>query len=130
MMTQIRKEFSAAAPRRCCRNLDTAMSAEFFQALGDPTRIAILVRLAGFGRPATVSDIACCYPIDLSVVSRHLAALKSAGILQAEKRGRHVHYSVRYDTITGTLQSMASAMQACCPDDQCCKGDSSDVQER
>ncbi len=123
MMTQVSKKFSAAASRRCCRNLDTAMSAEFFKALGDPTRTAILVRLAGFGRPATVSDIACCYPIDLSVVSRHLAALKVAGILKAEKRGRHVHYSVRYDTITGILRSVASAMQACCPDDQCCQGD-------
>ena len=130
MMTQIRKKFSAVASRRCCRNLDTAMPAEFFKALGDPTRIAILVRLAGFGRPTTVSDIACCYPIDLSVVSRHLAALKAADILQAEKRGRHVYYSVRYDTMTRTLRSMASAIQACCPDDQCCKGDSSDVQKR
>ena len=123
MMTQVNKQLSKADSRRCCKKLDAAMSAEFFKALGDPTRIAILVRLAGFGRPATVSEIACCYPIDLSVVSRHLAALKAADILESKKRGKQVYYSVRYDVLTQTLRSMAGAIQACCPDDRCCQGD-------
>ena len=123
MMTQVNKQLSRADSRRCCKKLDAAMSAEFFKVLSDPTRIAILVRLAGFGRAATVSEIACCYPIDLSVVSRHLAALKSADMLESEKRGKQVYYSVRYDTLTQTLRSMAGAIEACCPDEGCCKGD-------
>lgn len=120
MMTQVNKQLSRADSRRCCKKLDAAMSAGFFKALGDPTRVAILVRLAGFGRAATVSEIACCYPIDLSVVSRHLAALKTADMLESEKRGKQVYYSVRYDTLSRTLRTMAGAIEACCPDDCCC----------
>ncbi len=120
MMTQVNKQLSKADSKRCCKKLDATMSADFFKVLSDPTRIAILVRLAGFGRAATVSEIACCYPIDLSVVSRHLAALKSADMLESEKRGKQVFYSVRYDTLTQTLRSIAGAIEACCPDDCCC----------
>lgn len=119
-MTQMNKQLSVADSKRCCKRLDTTMSAAFFAALSDPTRLAILVRLSGFARPATVSEISCCYPIDMSVVSRHLTALKAAGILESEKRGKQVYYSVRYDTFTETLRSVADAVENCCPDGRCC----------
>ncbi len=96
------------------------MSSRLFKALSDPTRLAILIRLAAFGRPASVSEIACCYPIDLSVVSRHLAALREAGVLTSEKRGKTVRYSVRYEVLTQTLREMADAIEACCPEGRCC----------
>ncbi|MHC4765820.1 MAG: ArsR/SmtB family transcription factor [Planctomycetota bacterium] len=107
--------------RRCCGQLDKALSPAFFRALADPTRLALLVRLAGCRRPATVSELACCTPVDVSVVSRHLAILRDAGMVEARKQGKQVLYTVRYDLVTGTLRGVADAVEACCPDDQCCK---------
>ena len=39
------------------------------------------------GPYSTVTEAAGCCPVDLSVVSRHLATLKEAGILQADLNG-------------------------------------------
>lgn len=110
---------------RCCEQLAGDQTARFFRALGDPNRVALLARLADCGRACTVSELACCLPIDLSVVSRHLAQLRDAGILETEKRGREVRYRVRYDRIVTMLRELADAIDACCPTG-CCSPSESD----
>jgi DNA-binding transcriptional ArsR family regulator len=77
--------------------------------------VALLVRLAQCGGPRSVSQVAGCCPVDFSVVSRHLAVLREAGILESEKRGKEVYYSVRYPQIVGTLRALADAIEECCP---------------
>jgi DNA-binding transcriptional ArsR family regulator len=119
-MTQMSKHSWPRGSRRCCQKLDRSLEPAFFRALADPTRLALLVRLAGCRRPTTVSELACCSPVDVSVVSRHLAILRDAGLVEAEKRGKQVHYTVCYDLVTDTLRCVADAVEACCPDDQCC----------
>ena len=119
-MTQMSKHVWPRGSRRCCGQLDRSLSPAFFRALADPTRLALLVRLAGCRRPTTVSELACCSPVDVSVVSRHLAILRDAGLVEAEKRGKQVLYTVCYDLVTETLRSMADAVEACCRDDQRC----------
>lgn len=57
-----------------------------FQALGDPTRRAILERLAQ--GPATVSEIAAPFGITLPAVMVHLKRLEAAGLVVSEKTGR------------------------------------------
>ncbi len=84
-------------------------------ALGDANRVAILADLAAGGAPRTVSEIAKRLPVDLSVVSRHLAMLREAGVLAAERRGKEVYYTVRYEGLAGTLRAIADAIDACCP---------------
>jgi len=118
-MTQLNKQLAGATKRRCCRALDQNLDPGLFKALGDPNRLAILVRLAGFGEPATVSQIACCYPLDISVVSRHLRALRDAGVLDAEKRGKEVFYTVKYEALSARLRAIADAIDACCPPASC-----------
>lgn len=54
-----------------------------FSALADPTRRAILVRLAE--GDATVSELAAPFDISLPAVSRHLKVLERAGLIS---RGR------------------------------------------
>ncbi len=90
------------------------LSPQFFKALCDPTRLSILGDVARQEEPTTVSHIAGCCNIDLSVVSRHLATLRDAGILKAEKRGKEVHYSLRTDDVVGRLRALATALEACC----------------
>jgi len=57
-----------------------------FAALADPTRRAILGRLAR--GEASVSEIARPFRISLPAVSRHLRVLGSAGLVVRKKEGR------------------------------------------
>ncbi len=99
----------------CCGGLGDLLVPKFFKALGDATRVAILARLAESCGPSTVGSVAGCCPVDLSVVSRHLRVLRDAGIVVAERRGKEVLYSVRYDALARTLRQLADAIDACCP---------------
>ena len=54
-----------------------------FSALADPTRRAILARLAD--GPATVGDLAEPFDISLPAVSRHLKVLERAELISREK---------------------------------------------
>jgi DNA-binding transcriptional ArsR family regulator len=54
-----------------------------FMALGDPTRRAILTRLAD--GEATVNELAEQFPVTLQAVSKHLKVLEGAGLIT---RGR------------------------------------------
>ena len=105
---------------RCCRRVEKSIPPGFFRALSDPTRLALLVQLAGCRRPCTVSELAECCPVDVSVVSRHLAILRDAGLLDANRKGKQVHYAVRYDEVTGALRSVADAIESCCAGPKCC----------
>ena len=101
--------------KRCCAALQRWLSPVLFKALGDPNRLAILVALSDGGRERTVSDLADCCPVDLSVVSRHLRTLREAGILEARKQGKEVFYRVRFDAVVAILRNLADALEACCP---------------
>jgi DNA-binding transcriptional ArsR family regulator len=57
-----------------------------FGALADPTRRAILARLA-LGE-ATVTELAKPFDVSLPAVSKHLRVLESAGLLRREIDGR------------------------------------------
>ncbi|OWU84813.1 ArsR family transcriptional regulator [Oceanicola sp. 22II-s10i] len=57
-----------------------------FSALGDPTRRAILARLAS--GPATVSDLAAPSGMALPSFMGHLRKLEAAGLIETEKTGR------------------------------------------
>jgi DNA-binding transcriptional ArsR family regulator len=103
----------------CCRGLAPHLSSRFFKALSDPNRLAILARLAEDGSEMTVSEIAGCCTVDLSVVSRHLGALREAGILSAEKRGKMVFYQVRIRELVVALRDLADALESCCPNGVC-----------
>jgi len=102
-------------PAECCERLDSLLAPEFFKALADPRRQAILFKLATAGGSWTVTQVAEAVPIDISVVSRHLAQLRDAGILEGQRQGKEVRYSVRYDTVARLLRQLAEAIESCCP---------------
>ena len=97
-----------------CYNINESMDPRFFKALCDPNRIAILSKLALCCEPCSVSQITECCPVDISVVSRHLAVLRDAGIVESEKRGKEVYYSVCFKELVSTLRDIANALEACC----------------
>src|SRR5262245_37775292 len=76
---------------------------QVFKALADPTRIRIL-GLLGSGE-ICVCDIHETLRLPQSLVSRHLAYLRRAGLVDTRKDGLWVHYrlATRSDDITTTL---------------------------
>ncbi len=60
------------------------------RALGDPTRIRILVRL--LHGPATVVDLVAHAGSTQPNVSNHLAVLRDQGLVRGERMGRQVRY--------------------------------------
>jgi len=102
--------------------LDRLLAPKLFKALCDPNRIAILSDLARRCRPLTVSQIAEGLPVDLSVVSRHLAVLRDADILIARKQGKEVCYSLNTRNLITTLRAIADAFEACCPEECIAEG--------
>jgi DNA-binding transcriptional ArsR family regulator len=58
-----------------------------FAALSDPTRRAILVRLAA--GEATVNELAQPFAISLPAISRHLTVLERASLIVKRRDGQH-----------------------------------------
>lgn len=57
-----------------------------FAALADPTRRAILARLAR--GEATVSELAAPFDVSLPAISKHLKVLEQAGLMARRREGR------------------------------------------
>ena len=119
MVTQMSNRRGAKQPTACCSGLQGLLSPRLFKALSDPKRIELLIRMAEEQEPCTVGHVAEGSGVDLSVVSRHLAVLREAGIIKCEKRGKQVWCVVQTGAITKVLRNLADALEACCPDGWC-----------
>ncbi|MFH0881745.1 MAG: metalloregulator ArsR/SmtB family transcription factor [bacterium] len=94
----------------CCPGLEDLFDSQFFKALSDPNRIAILAELARKGRPCTVTELSECCPRDLSVVSRHLTALRDAGVVKSERKGKQVYYWVRVIDVADRMRGIVASL--------------------
>ena len=114
-MVQINKSENTKSSSRCCSGLEGLLSPKLFKALSDPKRLSLLIRLAEEREPCTVGTVAQGSGIDLSVVSRHLAILREAGIIKCEKHGKEVWCVVQTTPLAKCLRDLADALEACCP---------------
>ena len=75
------------------QNHDLHALAQFCHILGDRTRLRILQTLQGGERNVT----ALCKGLKLPqpTVSRHLAILRMAGLVNNRRAGKEIHYSIR-----------------------------------
>lgn len=62
-------------------------AALLFAALGDPTRLALLQRLAAEG-PATLTALAQRFEMSRQGVTKHLQVLAAAGVIEGLRDGR------------------------------------------
>ena len=69
-----------------------AMTAELFKAIGHPDRLAMLEKLAD--KPWCVCDLASSLGLNKSVASKHLSLLHDIGLIEMEKRGTQVIYTL------------------------------------
>jgi ArsR family transcriptional regulator len=96
--------------RECCQ-IDIHALRDLLQALADPHRLALLVRLGDAGTPLTVSEVSECCGVHLSGVSRHLAILRRAGVVRAERRGREVYYALEASWVAAALRELAEVLE-------------------
>lgn len=107
-------------PRQAATQGATALlDAEFFRALCEPVRIDLLRRLIASGR-ADIAAISRDLPQDRSVISRHLQVLRRAGIVTAERDGRHVYYQLDGPAVVAKLEAVTDTLRRLVPD--CCPG--------
>jgi DNA-binding transcriptional ArsR family regulator len=81
---------SAASGVRTSRTL--AAAGDLLRALAAPVRIAIVLQLRD--APCCVHDLVDLLELPQPLVSQHLRVLKEAGVVQGERRGREVVYSL------------------------------------
>ena len=65
---------------------------DVFRALADPTRREILEMLRK--GPLTSGEIQQKFPSSWATISRHLAVLKDADLIQAERNGQFIRYEL------------------------------------
>ncbi|UFN51226.1 metalloregulator ArsR/SmtB family transcription factor [Roseomonas sp. OT10] len=78
--------------------------AETFRLMSDPTRLRII--LACLDEPAAVGEMADRLGISASLASHHLRLLRAARLLQADRRGRQVFYTVGDAHVRSMLTDM------------------------
>ncbi|QSE89880.1 helix-turn-helix transcriptional regulator [Rhodococcus pseudokoreensis] len=81
--------------------------ARMFRALGDPVRLRLLSLVASHaGGEACVCDISETFDLTQPTISHHLKVLRSAGLLDCERRGTWVYYWV----IPSALQQLSAVL--------------------
>ncbi|MDY2712183.1 MAG: autorepressor SdpR family transcription factor [Candidatus Faecivivens sp.] len=73
-----------------------------FKALSDPTRRKILQLLSK--GDMTAGEIADCFEMTKPSVSHHLSMLKGAGLIDDERRGQNIIYSLNMTVFQQVLQ--------------------------
>lgn len=76
-----------------------------FKALGDPTRVAIVNRLAAAGE-VCVCELNTAFDLSQPTISHHLKLLREAGLVEAERRGTWAYYRL----VPGALAELGSAL--------------------
>jgi DNA-binding transcriptional ArsR family regulator len=78
--------------------LNTERLSETFAALGDPTRLAIVARLAE--GDATVKELAEPFSVSLPAISRHLKVLERAGLITRGRSAQARPSSLRVEALS------------------------------
>ncbi len=74
-----------------------------FRSLGDPTRLAIVLRLAR--GEARVVDLTRGLGLAQSTVSKHLACLRGCGLVDYRAEGRQSFYALSHPELVDLLRS-------------------------
>jgi ArsR family transcriptional regulator len=86
------------------KKLSVQRKSEIFKALGHPTRLRIVEKLADGEQCVCV--LLEMFDIDMSTLSRHLSVLKNAGIVSDERRGKNIFYSLEFPCIVRLFECM------------------------
>jgi ArsR family transcriptional regulator len=102
----------AVLPQLCCGPdvpalppAAAAQLAERFRALADPTRVAIVNRLAQ-AEETCVCDLTAVFDLSQPTISHHLKVLRDAGLVDSSRRGTWAYYRI----VPEALGALAAAL--------------------
>ena len=103
------KKQAAAAGNSTARALE-----ELFQALGDRTRLRLLNLMSG-------GEVCVCFFVEVldepqPKISRHLAYLRSAGLVTTTREGKWVHYRIVSPSDPVVAKALAGVVEAMATD--------------
>ena len=75
-----------------------ADAAPIFAALGDPTRLSLVVRLSG-GETLSISRLSSDTHLTRQAVTKHLRVLEQAGLVASLRVGRESRFALRPEPI-------------------------------
>ncbi len=84
--------------------------AHVIKALAHPSRLLIVDKLAEHEH--SVGELTTLIGSDMSTVSKHLSVLKNAGVVQDEKRGASIYYSLRISCILNFFKCADAVIEA------------------
>ena len=90
------------------KKLPVQQKSEVFKALGHPTRLAIVEKLADGEQCVCV--LLEMFDVDMSTLSRHLSVLKNAGVVVDERRGKNIYYSLKCHCIINMIECMEEVL--------------------
>jgi DNA-binding transcriptional ArsR family regulator len=80
--------------------------ADVFAALADPTRREVF-SLVAQGRARTATELAAALPVTRQAVSKHLAILEGAQLVDGERRGRTTRFHATPAPLSDAIAWMA-----------------------
>lgn len=78
--------------------MSAAEQAAVFAALGDVTRLSLLMKL-GDGRTRSIASLSVDAGITRQAVSQHLRVLERAGLVRSAREGRENRFAVRPEMV-------------------------------
>lgn len=87
-----------------------AAQAKVHKALAHPTRLFIVEELSRHER--CVCELTDMIGVEMPTVSRHLSVLKSAGIVEDDKRGAMVFYRLKTPCVMNFFRCVTEVRQA------------------
>ena len=76
-----------------------------FKALADPTRVAIVNRLAA-APEVCVCDLTASFDLSQPTISHHLKILRDAGLVEATRRGTWAYYRLVPEAIDSLREAL------------------------
>jgi ArsR family transcriptional regulator len=102
----------ATLPVLCCGpgtppidEVESESLAARFKALADPTRVAIVNRLASCVE-CCVCDLNAAFDLSQPTISHHLKVLRDAGLVESSRRGTWAYYRLKPDAVRELRQTL------------------------
>ncbi|RBQ18355.1 transcriptional regulator [Spongiactinospora rosea] len=105
-MTAVTIECCPPIARRPLDETEAAELAVLLKAVADPVRLRLLSMIgSNAGGETCVCDLTVAFDLTAPTISHHLKILRTAGLIDGERRGTWVYYRLIPETVTrlGTL---------------------------
>lgn len=85
-------------PRRAVKRAGLTHAAPLFAALGDRTRLALVMRLGSTG-PLSIAQLAAGSAVTRQAITKHLQVLDDAGLVRSARQGRERIWQVEVNRL-------------------------------